>query len=97
MDQSRSQRIVLLLDCCYSGAFAAGLKRWKRLWAVDGYGIYWPVTIREDRSARRDKPWISCVTATLTLKFGRPPTRHCAEFPVGLALLLIDVNSVPGW
>jgi ABC-type branched-subunit amino acid transport system substrate-binding protein len=27
MDQSRSQRIVLLLDCCYSGAFAGGLKR----------------------------------------------------------------------
>lgn len=27
MDQSRSQRIVLLLDCCYSGAFARGLKR----------------------------------------------------------------------
>ncbi len=27
MDQSRSQRIVLLLDCCYSGAFAGGLTR----------------------------------------------------------------------
>ncbi len=27
MDQSRSQRIVLLLDCCYSGAFARGLTR----------------------------------------------------------------------
>jgi uncharacterized caspase-like protein len=25
MDQSRSKRIVLLLDCCYSGAFARGL------------------------------------------------------------------------
>jgi ABC-type branched-subunit amino acid transport system substrate-binding protein len=27
MDHSRSQRIVLLLDCCYSGAFATGLRR----------------------------------------------------------------------
>jgi ABC-type branched-subunit amino acid transport system substrate-binding protein len=27
MDQSRSQRIVLLLDCCYSGAFSGGLRR----------------------------------------------------------------------
>ncbi len=27
MDHSRSQRIVLLLDCCYSGAFAGGLTR----------------------------------------------------------------------
>ncbi len=27
MDHSRSQRIVLLLDCCYSGAFAKGLRR----------------------------------------------------------------------
>jgi molecular chaperone DnaK len=27
MDQSRSQRIVLLLDCCYSGAFNRGLTR----------------------------------------------------------------------
>lgn len=27
MDQSRSQRIVLLLDCCYSGAFARGPER----------------------------------------------------------------------
>ncbi|MGH8346865.1 MAG: caspase family protein, partial [Pseudomonas sp.] len=27
MDQSRSQRIVLLLDCCYSGAFTGGLTR----------------------------------------------------------------------
>ncbi|MGH3720236.1 MAG: caspase, EACC1-associated type [Pseudonocardiaceae bacterium] len=27
MDHSRSQRIVLLLDCCYSGAFARGAKR----------------------------------------------------------------------
>ncbi len=27
MDQSRSQRIVLLLDCCYSGAFPNGLTR----------------------------------------------------------------------
>jgi hypothetical protein len=27
MDHSRSQRIVLLLDCCYSGAFARGLRR----------------------------------------------------------------------
>ena len=26
MGQSRSGRIVLLLDCCYSGAFAAGLR-----------------------------------------------------------------------
>jgi molecular chaperone DnaK len=26
MDQSRSQRIVLLLDCCYSGAFRKGSK-----------------------------------------------------------------------
>lgn len=27
MDRSRSQRIVLLLDCCYSGAFSGGLRR----------------------------------------------------------------------
>ncbi|MEO7193482.1 MAG: ABC transporter substrate-binding protein [Pseudonocardiaceae bacterium] len=27
MDHSRSQRIVLLLDCCYSGAFTRGLRR----------------------------------------------------------------------
>lgn len=27
MDDSRSQRIVLLLDCCYSGAFTRGLRR----------------------------------------------------------------------
>ncbi|MGH3941787.1 MAG: caspase, EACC1-associated type [Pseudonocardiaceae bacterium] len=27
MDQSRSQRIVLLLECCYSGAFNKGLRR----------------------------------------------------------------------
>jgi ABC-type branched-subunit amino acid transport system substrate-binding protein len=27
MDQSRSQRVVLLLDCCYSGAFSGGLRR----------------------------------------------------------------------
>jgi ABC-type branched-subunit amino acid transport system substrate-binding protein len=27
MDHSRSQRIVLLLDCCYSGAFTGGLTR----------------------------------------------------------------------
>jgi ABC-type branched-subunit amino acid transport system substrate-binding protein len=27
MDHSRSQRIVLLLDCCYSGAFGGGLTR----------------------------------------------------------------------
>ncbi|MGH3867385.1 MAG: caspase, EACC1-associated type [Pseudonocardiaceae bacterium] len=27
MDHSRSQRIVLLLDCCYSGAFTKGLRR----------------------------------------------------------------------
>ncbi|MGH3874041.1 MAG: caspase, EACC1-associated type [Pseudonocardiaceae bacterium] len=27
MDHSRSQRIVLLLDCCYSGAFSGGLTR----------------------------------------------------------------------
>jgi uncharacterized caspase-like protein len=27
MDQSRSQRIVLLLDCCYSGSFDKGLTR----------------------------------------------------------------------
>jgi ABC-type branched-subunit amino acid transport system substrate-binding protein len=29
MDDSRSQRIVLLLDCCYSGAFTKGLRRGK--------------------------------------------------------------------
>jgi ABC-type branched-subunit amino acid transport system substrate-binding protein len=27
MDRSRSQRIVLLLDCCYSGAFSGGMRR----------------------------------------------------------------------
>ena len=27
MSQSRSRRIVLMLDCCYSGAFTAGLRR----------------------------------------------------------------------
>jgi branched-chain amino acid transport system substrate-binding protein len=27
MDKSRSQRIVVLLDCCYSGAFSGGLRR----------------------------------------------------------------------
>lgn len=27
IDHSRSQRVVLLLDCCYSGAFSGGLRR----------------------------------------------------------------------